>query len=340
MSIERDPLLWANFFHLGYNTYSEFVPERGYHNPNNLELSYSPRLRFDTRLWEDLTAEIARAGGNAIVLSIADGFRYESHPEIAVEGAWTTSELRAEIKRLKGMGIQLIPKLNFSSAHDLWLGEYHRMVSTPTYYRVCADIIAELIEIFDECPWFHLGYDEETWWHQTWYEYVVLRQGDLWWRDFLWFVEQVEQRGKRPWIWSDFIWDHNDEFLARMPKSVIQSNWYYLPNFDLDLDAARAKEKGIELIEPTPGQVRTKTTGLRAYLELERGGFTQVPTGSVDVVEDNFPDTVRFARDHIPAERLMGFMQTVWRAVTEDYRDRHELGVQKFAEGVQVWNNG
>lgn len=330
-------LLWGNFFEFSYNNYTEKMPPWfNYHH--NHELAYAPYLRWDQRLWEDLTSQIAAAGGNAIMLHLGDGIRYDSHPEIAVDGAWTPDELKAEIKRLKSLGIDLYPMLNFSSAHDLWLGKYHQMVSTPEYYAVCADLIAEVAAIFDRPKYFSLGYDEETFGHQSWYEYAVVRQGDLWWRDFLWFVQQVERQGCRNWIWSDKIWDHNDEFLARMPASVIQSNWYYSENFDLEVDLAKAKANGIEIREPEAGVERKKTTPLRAFLELERGGFDQVPAGSIDVSPDNFAGNVRFAQQHLPRSRTLGFMQTYWRPMLEEFRDFHERGVAKFADGVRAYD--
>lgn len=338
MATPARDLIWANFFHLGYNTYADRDDPDWFARTTNHDLGYRPYLRFDTKMWEDLTRRIAQAGGNAIVLSIGDGVRYDSHPEIAVEGAWTPAEMKAEIKRLKGLGIELIPKLNFSTGHDLWLGPYHRMISTPVYYEVCHDLIAELCQIFEGPRYFHLGYDEETQPHQFAYEYVTIRQHDLWWRDFQFFVNEVESAGSRPWIWSDYIWDHLDEFLTRMPRSVIQSNWYYWKNFDLNIDRIDAERQGLTLWQPQEGLVRTKTTRLRTYLELDRAGFDQVPTGSCDVCDDNFPDTVRWCREHISPEHLLGFMQTVWRPVLEDYRDRHELGLAKFAEGRAAWD--
>lgn len=337
MARDASNLLWVNFFEFSYNNYTEKMPDWfNYHNNN--ELQYQPYLRWDQNLWEDLTNQIAAAGGNAVLLHLGDGIKYDSHPEIAVEGAWTPGELKAEIKRLKAMGIDLYPMLNFSSAHDLWLGKYHRMVSTPEYYAVCEDLIAEVAAIFDHPTYFSLGYDEETFGHQRWYEYAVVRQDDLWWRDFLWFVDQVEKHGCRNWIWSDKIWDHNDEFLARMPKSVIQSNWYYPENFDLDVDLERAKANGIEIREPAAGAERTKTTPLRAFLELERGGFDQIPAGSIDVSPDNFAGNVRFAQQHLPCSRTLGFMQTYWRPMLEEFRDFHELGVARFAEGLRTYD--
>jgi hypothetical protein len=210
------------------------------------------------------------------------------------------------------------------------------MVSTPTYYRVCEDLIAEVIDIFDGPPLFHLGYDEETWDHQSRYEYVVIRQHDLWWRDFLWFVEQVESRGSRPWIWSDKIWTHTSECMARMPKSVVQSNWYYSSNFDPELDQQEASERGIDLsIPPTE---RRETTPFHAYRDLVAGGWDQVPAASVDVTDDSFPDTVTWVQGNLPRERVLGFMQTTWRPLIERYRDRFELGIAKMAEGLQRYD--
>ena len=204
MSRSVDDLIWSNFFQFSYNSYTEDAEKCGW--TGHPDIGYKPYLRWDDKLWSDLTGQMVDAGVNQIIFSLGDGIKYDSHPEIAVDGAWTPAEMKAEIRRLAELGITLVPKLNFSTGHDLWLGDYHRMVSTPTYYQVCSDLIAEVIDIFDNPPLFHLGYDEETWHHQSWYEYVVVRAHDLWWRDFLWFVEQVESRGSRPWIWADKIW--------------------------------------------------------------------------------------------------------------------------------------
>jgi hypothetical protein len=104
------------------------------------------------------------------------------------------------------MGLEPIPKLNFSTCHDYWLGPYARMVSTPKYYEVCQNLIAEVIDLFDKPRYFHLGMDEEEQKHQRWFEHVVLRQYGLWWREFEFFVKQVEKG--QGLIWSDYVWEH------------------------------------------------------------------------------------------------------------------------------------
>ena len=338
----RHPMLWGCFFHLGYNTYADRDDPAWFARANNPHLSARSRLRFDRGLWHDVVDKMVASGLNTVVLGLNEGVRYASHPEIAAEDAWTTAELRAELARLRGLGLEPIPKLNFSTAHDAWLGPYARMVSTETYYRVCTDLIAEICELFDGPRLFHLGYDEEDLANQRSYEYVVIRQHDLWWRDFLFFVEQVERAGARPWIWSDYIWDHRAEFCRRMPKSVVQSNWYYDPDFDLEAD-----EANFERSRATYGrdpEREDRTTPLRAFLELEKHGFDQIPAGSINHTygqpRDNFAGLVPFCRQQIAPERLLGFLQTVWRPVLEEFRDRHLAAVERIAEAKAAADRG
>jgi hypothetical protein len=324
--------LWGLLVQMGYNTYADRDAPEFWTAANNPHLSFSPSVRFDRATWNELVEAMVAAGMNAVVIGMAEAVRFESHPELAGEGAWTIDELREELARLRGLGIEPIPKLNFSTAHDAWLGPYGRCVSTEPYYRVCADLIAEAIAAFDTPRFFHLGYDEENLENQRHYDYVVIRQHDLWWHDFLFFVEQVERAGVRPWIWSDYIWDHLDEFAARMPRTVVQSNWYYDPNFDLAIDEANYQRSRATHGKDSLRDERTRTTPLRAYLELERLGFDQIPAGSINHTYgqpiDNFEGTVRFCAERIAPERLLGFLQTVWRPVLPEFRDRHLASIE------------
>lgn len=288
---------WAYLAHLSYNMWLDReAPEL---NAPHSYLSAQPYLRFDESLWNDLLPMMVDADINMVVIDLGDGVKYGSHPEIAVEGAWSIDKLKGELARMRGMGLEPIPKLNFSTTHDAWLGPYSRMVSTPVYYEVCRDIIAEVIELFDKPRLFHLGMDEETAAHQVHQAYAVMRQHELWWHDFLFLVGEVEKKGVRPWIWSDYVWDHPDVFFERMPKSVLQSNWYYGAEFGPEINY------------------------VKAYLDLDARGYDQAPAGSNWSSDDNFEGTVRFCREHIAPERLVGFLQTVWHPTLETVRQKH-----------------
>jgi hypothetical protein len=298
-------MIWAYLIHLSYNMWSDRKLEGHpyYH--------YQPQLRFDDALWEELLPRLRDAGVNMLVIDVGDGVQFESHPEIPVKNAWPKSRMRDEAARLREMGIEPIPKLNFSTCHDLWLGPYARMVSTPQYYTVVRDLIAETIEMFDTPRLFHLGMDEEALVHQRHFEYVVLRQYDLWWRDFQFLLDQLKPKNVRPWIWADNVWVRPEEFVARMPRDVLQSNWYY-------------------------GSVFDERTEVKAYDLLEQAGFDQVPTFSNWETPENVYNTVRYCREHIAPEHLQGFLHAPWRPTLMEVRDRHLDAIEniRIARGL------
>ena len=303
--------LWGYLLHLSTNMWSdrqvsEWGPLKG------ADLQYvcaQPYLRFDETLWNDLVERMAGAGMNLIVIDLGDGVRYESHPKIAVKGAWSIAKLKRELAKLRALGLEPIPKMNFSTAHDAWLGMYVRRVSTPEYYHVCGELIAEVARLFDTPRFFHLGYDEETADHQQRYGYTVVRQYELWWHDFEFLVKQVEKQGVRAWIWSDYAWHHPKEFYTRMPKSVLQSYWYY----------------GMDFSKTDPMT--------RTYLDLDKHGYQQMPTASNWVTPENFAATVKFCRKHVGA-RLKGFLQTPWLPTVERYRKRHMQAIDLVGEVI------
>uniref|UniRef100_UPI0035A0B6AF Tat pathway signal protein n=2 Tax=Prevotella heparinolytica TaxID=28113 RepID=UPI0035A0B6AF len=236
-----------------------------------------------------------------------------SHPEIAITNAWSIDKLKTELVKIRQLGLEPIPKLNFATSHDTWLGEYHRMVSTRKYYAVCSDLISEVIELFDTPRFFHIGMDEEDYKNQVQYRYATVRQGDLWWKDFYFFVDQVEKKGVRPWIWSDYGWHYPDVFFKKMPKSVLQSNWYYDVQFG-DLTGLEESHK----------------TRYNMYYELEKHGYDQVPTGSNFNNNLNMEGTVRHFKNVIDPSRLLGFMSAPWLPTMPQCAASHKEAIEQL----------
>lgn len=302
----KNEFMWATLVHLGTNLWFEEGNEHGMDEDKLWKFPASKDLRFDRTVWENYILRMKECGVNTIVLDVADALKYDSHPEIAVNGAWTPDEMRAEIKRLNDMGFEVIPKLNFSSCHDEWLGVYSRMLSTPIYYQVCKDLIDEVCEIFK--PRFvHLGMDEEVFENQKDYDFIVIRQHDLWWHDFYYLVQCVENNGARAMMFSDHARHYPEEFVEKVPKSVVQCVWYYFNKFGDDMD---------EMCEVRVRPLKT----------LDEAGYDIFPTGSIEYFDENLLNLTKYCAENISKEHLLGFMQTTWESVTPERTDYLERG--------------
>lgn len=313
---------WYYLVQLGNNMWVEpLVDSKGIHG-KDVRASWSPYanavsyMRFEEDYWKELTLRLKDAGCTAIVLDIGEGVRFDSHPELALEDSWSKQKLSDEISRLRSMGFEVLPKLNFSAGHDLWLGEYSRMLSTSIYYKVTNELITETAELFDNPRLFHLGMDEEDAGHQQQYNYVVVRQGEQWWYDFNKLVAASEAAGCRPWVWSDYAWRHEELFFKNMSKEIVQSNWYY--------EDFRQEEPHL-----------TYTT---LYDKLEAAGYDQIPTGSTWSIPDNLQRTVEYCGQRIAPERLLGYMQTPWYPTLRACSKAHDSAIADLANAVKLYN--
>ncbi|MGI8908813.1 MAG: Tat pathway signal protein [Candidatus Sumerlaeaceae bacterium] len=315
-----DKLILANLIHLSYNMWGDWKhPKAGPY------WQMQPQLRFDESLWNDLLKTMSKFKMNMVVLDVGDGIQFKSHPEIPVENAWSRDKLKEEMKKMRDMGLEPIPKLNFSACHDAWLKDYARMLSTPAYYKVCKDLIAETIEWFENPRFFHLGMDEEETIHQERFQFVCSRQYDLWWHDFHFLREQVEAAGVRPWIWGDYVWNHAEEFYKNMPKNVLQSNWYRHP-----VSGPARSVYGAEFNMDIPAAT--------TFIDVDKAGYDQVPTLSNWETPDNISATIQWCEQHCSPDRIKGYLLTPWKPTLESARDRHMDALDHFATAIRDYS--
>lgn len=311
----------AVFLPWGHNMWGESLPE-GVTKIKNGYLC-GDRAKFDEAMWRKLVDHLVLRKMNTVVIDVGEFPVYPSHPELAVKGSKSPDWVLAEVRRLKRLGLEPIPKLNFSTAHDAWLGEYGRMVTTKPYYRACRDLIRDTAEMFDHPRFFHIGYDEERISHQKGFQCV--RTDEVWWHDFLWFVKMVEEAGMRPWMWSDYGWHHGD-FVEKCPKSVVHNNWYYDEELDgFDLAAMKPKASSRPYVE--------------LFLKLDKAGFDQVPCSSnwrsptrikAGLRNDDcMANLVKFCRANLSPEHLKGFLMAPWSG---DYDERDFM--KKNMDGI------
>ena len=296
----KAPEIWSYLIHLGTNMWYD----KGEAEPSLNEPGvpvYHDSLPTDEKVWDEVIGFLPSQGINTVIIDLGEGVVYDSHPELAIEGSWPKEKLLRKLDGIRALGMEPIPKLNFSACHDAWLQEYSHRLSTPEYLAVVKDLIDETCELFGRPRLFHLGMDEETAHHQRYYSYAVVRGEQYWWRDLYHMIDCVEKNGARAWVWSDYYWNHPDIFLKKMPKEVLQSNWYYGNDF-------------------LPHENGLCNQYVQTYLDLDRYGYDQVPTSSTWSTKRNTFCTVIFGQKNLSEQHLAGFMTAPWLNTTPAMR--------------------
>lgn len=285
------------------------------------------KLNAEKKAWDEIVDFAAANGINAILVDVGDGIAYKSHPEIAVEGAWTPEYMNEEVKRLKQKGFAVYPKLNFSAAHDAWLGMYGRMLSTPDYYEVVKDLIHEVIDIFDTPELFHLGMNEEGESSQKLLDFACYRQYEMLWNDMNFMFDCVREKGVRPWIWADTAWSDFEGFVENVGKDVLVSPWYYAHMFS---------DPAAPLIDE-PLHVAQRDS----YKKLTEAGYDIVPSATNDLsLNYNLDHQIRFSAENAVAERVKGFLITCWRQTIERHKYRYFAALQNAGEMKKKYFGG
>jgi len=307
--MNKMPKMWSVLVHLSMHMWSKRYDT----------------LPFDDDFWDYILKESVKAGINTVVLDIGDGIRFATHPEISMNGAWSRKRVRAEIRKCRDMGITLIPKLNFATPHDMWLGEYARMVSTNTYYRVANDLIKEVYDLFEKPEYIHIGMDEEDAQHVAGHDFALYRQGELYWHDVRFLIDCVTDTGAKPWMWSCPLFERPEEYEKHIdPNESVLSPWYYnsmrkenwtpvdsRAEYVAYYNQSRYKELGIKYVEEDPFLVRFRDVAL----PLLAHGYKYVPCVSVcNRCEYNTGDLIEYFRDNAPDDQIIGFMTAPWCA--------------------------
>ena len=320
--------------HIGQNMWDEEPIERAKMTPYLESRCRKDYLRCDEKVWRRITDRMEKRHYNSAVLDLGEGVIYPSHPELAVKGSWSPEKLQKEIHRLRDAGIEAIPKLNFATTHDTWLGEYHRMVSTPDYYTAVQEIIDDVVEIFETPRLFHIGMDEELMGTQKRNAYQCVRQGELLWQDYGYYFACLTKHGVRPLVWGDEATFHPEWFHKRMPKYVLQSKCHYGSNF----------VKGKQRDEFHERQ-------LASLKEVSDAGYEQLPVSSNWVMKkpEEFPwptgkdyprdrTAIRLFTKHcvenIKDELLAGFLCAPWGEINADLEDYWLEAIDQQADAM------
>ena len=330
--------MWALLVHLSMNFCW------GWRRKGNGE-----ELPFDDKYWEEILKNSVDAGINTIVMDLGDGVKYATHPEISLPTAWSRKRVRQEVKRCKDMGITLIPKLNFSKGHDEWIGEeYHRMTSTPTYYRMTNDLIHEVYDLFEKPEYIHLGMDEEDARHVAGRPLAIFRQKELYWNDLNYFLDSAADTGAKPWIWSCPLFRSTEGYQANVGvDDAVISPWYYhgikkehyqpitcWQDYIDYYSKEPYKSMNLTYVEEDPYNTMCRSK----MLPLLADGYKYIPTVSAFYNHEyNALDLMEYFRDNAKDEQILGYMTAPWAEMlpTENSKVKFEKTFRWFKEAKE-----
>ncbi len=291
-------------------------------------------LNFDEEMWDWILEEAPKSGFNHILLDVGDGIQYHSHPEVSTKGAWSHRRVHKELARCREKGLTVIPKLNFSSFHCNWLKQYARMISSDIYYKVAADLIREVYDVFEKPEYIHIGMDEEDINMAKNREYAICRHGELYWHDLRYLVDSVTDTGAKAAIWYDAAFVKPEEYRRRFETDeILLCPWYYW-----SLDPAKfTKMKdfpfkgqfdhlGLDVIEDLPRLKNFRELGIAFAKE----GQTYLPTSN-----PNMPNNVYEFMKYMtaaPDERILGHIVAPWRHTVLESKPNFENALAKFVE--------
>lgn len=242
--------IWAYNINLGYNMWFDKYSLLKFNELDKIERGF---LFFDKDTWNRVTAFLPEQGINTVVIDLAEGIKYDSCPEAAVEGSLSKEEFKGMLERLRAMGLKPVPKLDFSTAHDIWLKDYSRMVTTAPYRAMVKSLIAEVCELFDKPEYFHIGMGDESNEYQKYYGFIVTRGRINFWEDANIMLEACRKNGARPMMSGEYYYREPYLFTNNISSDVVITAPYtgdILPETDVyGRDPRSQEQKQLEALQ-------------------------------------------------------------------------------------------
>lgn len=180
---------------------------------------------------------------NTVMVEYEDKLRYDRHPAIASQSAFSKDEIRNFVEHARELHVEVMPLLQC-------LGHVEYILKRPEYaaYRESADHVQqwcpenpatfelftgladELLELHPHSLYFHIGGDEarqigecpecaarvaKVGRHRFYLEWVKR------------ICEYVISRGKIPVLWDDMLARHEPELIDELPAEAILMYWNY-----------------------------------------------------------------------------------------------------------------
>lgn len=182
---------------------------------------------------------------NTVLLELEDKFQYQSAPGISVANGYTCDDLKELADYAKSIFINVIPKVQCLAHVDYILKHenYSHLAENNHPYQFCCRseeafglwrcMVDEIMEIFSESPYFHIGADESTHLAEC-PECAEYSKAENFIHRVSRSIEYIAGKGKTPVIWDDILRnihgniDEEDlETTWRLGEKAIIMYWAY-----------------------------------------------------------------------------------------------------------------
>ena len=305
--------------HLGGNMWQKPGNAKMY-KKEKIDWLYRDYLVTDDATWKTVTDFLPSCKINTLLIDMGEAVELRSHPELAVKGSWSQEKFKDELKRLRSIGLEPLPKFNFSACHNGWMKDMMYKIGTKEYYDFCNDIIDEACELFDGPELFHIGMDEEDWGsqHINGHSVIVTKSPEQFAEDTNKLFDACTRNGARPWMWSGAnVFDYYGSekmFTEAVPKDVVLSNYHY-SSIHVDCEDMYS------------------SPSVRHYKKLEELGYDQIPCASTWLEPTCNLRTMNFAKKYMDDSKLLGFLSAPWHLTIPEmlYGLLHDATCQKLA---------
>lgn len=183
--------------------------------------------------------KLASLGINYLLIEFEDQFPFASYPFAAHKDAYTKETFRVLNRKCRELGIGIIPLLQsvghldyilkhaeFKDVREGTSNLYQWCLSNPRTWKIWKNMTEEILDVFPDCEFFHIGADEATLDHPC-----PKCQGKDNFQLYIAMVEQcvdfLKAKGKKAIIWDDMFRNRELKPLKEFFKKVIPCVWRY-----------------------------------------------------------------------------------------------------------------
>ena len=196
--------------------------------------SMFPKVDFLLGMLDDF----ADMGYTHILVEFEDKFPFESYPDAVRDTAYAKDDFRRVAAKCRELGLGVIPLLQSIGHLHYFLKEpaYRKWSENGNIYQWCLSqsetfdiwkaMADEIIDIFHDCSYFHIGADE-----MSFKSPCRLCEGKDQFQLFLSRVTEcadyISAKGKQPLVWDDVFRNHDFSESGDLLSKVIPCVWQY-----------------------------------------------------------------------------------------------------------------